>query len=138
MLKIMRTWATTRKKPTPTATARIRVMLGTEGSCSASTCRSGSAMVMTTPRIKHTSRGRAIRRLLLISTPMPSPMGIMDMSTPRVNSPMPRISRMAPNTNMIMAPSVSGAMVTLMTSTMAVMGSTDARDSRIFSNKSLL
>ena len=37
MFSSIRTWATTRKKPTPRATTRMRVMLGTEGSCSART-----------------------------------------------------------------------------------------------------
>ena len=108
-------------------------MLGTEGSCWASTCRSGSAMVTTTPSTKHTTRGMPTRRARLICTPMPSPMGIMDMSTPRENSPIPTTSRMAPKRKSTMLPGVRGATVTLMASTMAVMGSTEARDSRIFS-----
>lgn len=134
----MRAWATTRKKPTPMATARIRVMLSTEGSCSASTCRSGSAMVTTTPRTKQTSSGSSTRLVLLICTPMPSPMGVMDMSTPRENSPMPNTRSIAPNRNKTMVPGVSGAMVTLMASTMAVMGRTEASDSLIFSSSSSL
>ena len=136
MFSSIRTCASTRKKPTPTATARIKVMLGTEGNCSASTCRSGSATVTTTPSTKHISRGTPTRLALLICTPMPSPIGIMDMSTPRVNSPIPKTSSSAPNRNSTMVPGVSGATVMLMISTMAVMGSTDDRDSCIFSNKS--
>ena len=136
MFSSIRTWATTRKKPTPTATTKIRVMLGTEGNCSASTCRSGSAMVTTKPSTKQTTSGITTRRALLICTPMPSPMGIMDMSTPRVNSPIPTTNSTAPKRNSTMVPGVKGATVILMISTMAVMGSTEAKDSLIFSKSS--
>ena len=44
--------AATRKSPTPQATARIRTILGTEGTSSANTCRSGSDMVITKPSKK--------------------------------------------------------------------------------------
>lgn len=47
--------------------------------------------------------------------------------TPRVNSPMPHTSSRVPG--------VRGAMVMLMTSTMAVIGSTAAKDSLIFPSK---
>ena len=48
--------AAMRKTPTPSATATIRMALGIEGTCSASTCRSGSDMVMIKPRMKHRRR----------------------------------------------------------------------------------
>ena len=67
---------------------------------------------------------------------MPSPMGIMDMSTPRVNSPIPTTNSTAPKRNSTMVPGVRGATVILMISTMAVMGSTEAKDSLIFSKSS--
>ena len=44
--------ATARKMPTPTATVRISVRFGMAGTCSASTCRSGSEMVMIAPMEK--------------------------------------------------------------------------------------
>ena len=90
-------------------------------------------MVTTSPRMKHTTRGITTRRALLIFTPMASPMGIMDMSTPRVNRPIPTTSSTAPKRKSTMVPGVRGATVMLITITMAVMGSTEARDSLIFS-----
>ena len=48
----MRIKATTRKAPTPAATARMRVRLGIMGTWVASTCKSGSDMVMMKPTRK--------------------------------------------------------------------------------------
>ena len=70
--------------------------------------------------------------------PTPTPMGFMDMSTPRVNSPMPPTSRMAPKRNSTRVPGSRGAMVMDSRKTMAVIGSTEAIDSRIFSIRCLL
>ena len=64
---------------------------------------------------------------------MPLPMGVMDMSTPRVNTPTPTISSRDPKRNSTSAPVVRGTMDTLSSSTMAVMGRTEDRDSLIFS-----
>ena len=86
-------------------------------------------MVISAPSTKHTVIGRPILRDLLISMPMPSPMGIMDRSTPSVNSPMPSTSSSAPNRNMTIVPGSSGATVTHSSRTTAVMGSTDDSDS---------
>ena len=95
-------------------------------------------MVTTMPKMKQSSSGASTRLALLICTPMPSPIGVMDISTPRENNPIPNTSSNAPNKNKTIVPGVSGAMVTLMASTMAVMGSTEERDSLIFSNSSSL
>ena len=68
--------------------------------------------------------------------PTPSPMGIMAMSAPREKKPMPTINRMAPSRNIISVPTgISGARVKLSASTMAVMGMTEERDSRVFAFK---
>ena len=73
------------------------------------------------------------------SPPTPSPMGIMAMSAPRENSPIPTTRRMAPRRNIIKVPAgISGARVKLSTSTMAVMGSTEERDSNVFAFKFFL
>ena len=61
-------------------------------------------------------------------------MGIMERSTPTVNRPMPRISISAPKVNMSIVPAFKGEMVTLSSSTIPVIGSTEARDSLIFSS----
>ena len=68
---------------------------------------------------------------------MPSPMGVMDISTPRVNRPIPPTSRMAPNRNRTRVPGARGAMVMDNKKTMAVMGKTAAMDSRVFSRSCL-
>ena len=47
--KMVRSMATTKKSPTPTATVKISTMSGTAGTWVAKTFRSGSAMVMTVP-----------------------------------------------------------------------------------------
>ena len=67
-------------------------------------------------------------------TPMALPMGVMDISTPRVNIPTPTINRNEPKRNMTNTPGVRGTMVMLSAMTMAVMGSTEDRDSLVFSS----
>ena len=66
---------------------------------------------------------------LVISLPTASPSGIMDISEPKVNNPMPTISSRLPSKNAIMALLEIGVMVKHSTSTMAVMGSTEVSDS---------
>ena len=49
---------------------------------------------------------------------------------------MPKISKMAPNRNIINGPTgISGARVKLSTNTIAVMGITEERDSNVFAFK---
>ena len=55
------------------------------------------------------------------------------MSTPTLNSAIPKINISAPKQNITVSPELNGAIVTLNSSTTAVIGSTDASDSRIFS-----
>ena len=52
----MRTMHSIRKKPTPTETVRMSTVESMSGTLPASTCRSGSATVMATPRMKLTNR----------------------------------------------------------------------------------
>ena len=81
----------------------------------------------------YASSGASTRLALLICTPMPSPIGVMATSVPRENSDIPRISSTAPATNIPSVPTGIGATVTLSSSMIAVMGSTDPSDSLIFS-----
>ena len=129
----MRSRATTRKAPTPTATAPISTGPGTLGTCSASTWRSGSEMVTTTPIKKLTATTTQSFRDRVIWTPTRSPMGVMAISAPRVKRPMPAISRTAPIKKASSVSVGTGEMVKHSASTMAVMGSTEARASRTFS-----
>ena len=125
----------TRNTPTPAATVRMMTISGTAGTWFASTCKSGSAMVIKAPmrntmgRMGHTER--LPRRTT--SPPTLSPMGIMAISAPREKSPIPTTRRMAPSRNIIRVPTgISGARVKLSSSTRAVIGSTEERDSRVF------
>jgi len=54
--KRMRTMHSIRKKPTPTETVKINTVVSISGTLPASTCKSGSATVMATPRAKLTVR----------------------------------------------------------------------------------
>ncbi len=56
MEKRMRAMHSIRKKPTPTETVRMSTVVSISGTLPASTCRSGSATVMATPRTKLTDR----------------------------------------------------------------------------------
>ena len=60
-------------------------------------------------------------------------MGVIAVSAPRVNSPMPTISSAAPIKKAISVAVGRGATVKLKITTMAVMGTTEANASRIFS-----
>ena len=108
-------------------------MFGTAGTCSARTCRSGSATVISAPRTKHSRIGRAIPFAFPRDAPIPCPIGVMERSTPSVNIPIPMIRRNAPKEKRTITPGANGAIVTLSSSTMAVMGRTENRDSLIFS-----
>ena len=129
----IRSMATTRKKPTPTATARINVMLGMPGTCSAKTWRSGSDMVMKIPTSRLTSTIIHTLRDLVTAEPTWFPMGVMARSVPRVKSPIPRISITAPRTKPISRSLGTGEMVKHSKKTIPVTGSTEEMDSFSFS-----
>ena len=138
ILSKIRNCAMIKKNPTPNATVIISKKSGTAGTCLANTCKSGSAMVMMIPRIKHTITGIRTFFTLLNSAPIPSPMGIIDISTPNVKNPIPIINNKAPKRNKVKIPGVKGAKVMLSSNTMVVMGNTDETDSTTFSRKSSL
>ncbi len=133
----MRRSASTRNTPTPNATARIRVMFGTDGTCWASTWRSGSAIVIITPIIKAMQIRKVSRRLLVSCAPTRSPIIIIDRSAPSVKSPMPRISKGVPTAKRMSVPSGSGAIVRCRISTTTLIGSTEEIDSLILSHRFL-
>ena len=131
----MRRSATTRNMPTPTATARIKAMFGTPGTCSASTCRSGSEMVIMIPITRPMAMIIHSLRVRVMALPAYSPMGVMAMSVPSVKSPMPKISMSAPKMNASSALLDTGIMKKQIRNTIIVIGSTDASDSLHFSFK---
>ena len=118
-----------RNAPTPSATHKISTKLGMDGTCSANTCKSGSATVMIMPSAKQISTGSKIFLDLLSWEPMPSPMGSMDISEPMVNRLIPTISIIVPNKNITRMPGYIGTREILSTKTMAKIGNTDFKDS---------
>lgn len=133
MFNSIRKMANTRKIPTPNATANINTRLGTDGTCSASTCKSGSDMVMTKPMMKLTNTTISTFFVLVIIVPVRSPMGVMEISTPTLNKSIPAISSTAPTRNVIRILGGMGAMVKQSSNTMPRMGKTAFRVSLSFS-----
>ena len=115
-----------RKMPTPTDTVRISMVLSMPGTFWARTCRSGSAMVMTTPRTKASTRMSHRRRDLVIFAPTRLPIWVMDSSAPSVNRPMPKISMTAPTRKASISPLPTGTKKKHSTATIRVMGSTES------------
>ena len=119
----------TRNTPTPTATDQMMMLFSMAGTWLASTCKSGSATVMIMPIRKPIPAMIQIFRDRVISLPTAWPRGIMDISDPRVNSPMPTMSITPPSRNATMALLGTGAMVKHSASTIKMMGSTEVSDS---------
>ena len=99
----------------------------------ASTCRSGSEMVMRNPSRKPTPRITGRLRLRVSTAPTRSPMGVMLISAPSVKNMMPTTMSTAPSRKHSRMLGDTGAMVKHSTSTMATMGSTACRASNSFS-----
>ena len=119
----MRRNATVRNRPTPAATEKMITLFSMAGTWLASTCRSGSATVMIMPMRKPTTVMIHTFFRRVISEPTACPSGIMDISDPSVNSPMPAISITPPSKNATMA------LVKHSTSTISITGNTDVSDS---------
>ena len=90
-------------------------------------------MVTTTPIKKLTDTTTHSFRDRVIWAPTRSPMGVMAISAPSVKSPMPRINSTAPIKKASSVSAGTGEIVKLSTTTMAVIGSTEAKASRTFS-----
>ena len=133
MEKSIRSRATTRNRPTPAATARMSTALGMDCTWFASTCRSGSEMVIIKPSRK--PRGRMIHSFFVrvMRAPSRSPMGSMASSAPRVKNIIPASSSSAPARKASRMLAGMGARVTDSSSTMATMGRTAFRASCHFS-----
>ncbi len=99
----------------------------------ASTCKSGSEMVMRKPSRKPTPMMRGRLRVLVSMVPIRSPMGVMLISAPRVKNMMPTMIIAAPSRKQSRMLGETGAMEKQSTSTMATMGSTACNASNNFS-----
>lgn len=129
----VRSRASTKKIPTPIATIPISTRFGTVATWPASTCRSGSAMVMRIPITRVTPHTSQMFFVLGSCAPMPSPIGIMETSVPREKKAIPKINSTAPRRNSTRVSRGRGITATLSKRTIKVMGSTADRASRIFS-----
>ena len=99
----------------------------------ASTCKSGSEMVMRKPSTNPTPMMRGRLRLRVSMAPTRSPMGLMLISAPSVKNMMPTMIMDAPSKKHSRMLGETGAMLKQSTSTMATMGSTACSDSSSFS-----
>ena len=88
--------AATSSSPTPHATAIISTIFGTDGTCCASTCRSGSDMVMTKPSRNAITTTIPSFCVFAIHTPIRSPIGDMASSAPSVKNIIPIMTRIEP------------------------------------------
>ena len=129
----MRSILIVRNSPTPTETVTIRTVVSISGTFLASTCKSGSAMVMITPSTKLRIRITPSFFERVICAPMWVPICVMDRSDPTVNSPMPRMIMTDPIKNDSIRPLLTGIRNRHSAATISVIGSTEAMDSRIFS-----
>ena len=129
----IRSNATTRNTPTPNATEKISTKLGTEETCSARTCRSGSEIVMMKPRIKPRITIKPSFRVRSILPPTCSPIGVIDSSAPMEKNNIPATTSTAPIRNSTRMLGESAAIVNPRASTISTMGSTALMDSLAFS-----
>ena len=134
----MRSMAITRKSPTPADTAPIMTPFGMFGTCCASTCRSGSEIVIITPT-------RRLTRIIIHSfleretdEPMCSPMGVIARSVPSVNRPIPSMSIIVPITKDISMLFGTGIIVKHKMKSMTATGRTDLKASLSFSKSIVL
>ena len=96
MLNSMRKSAMTRNTPTPSATEKISVLFGMDGTCSANTWRSGSEIVMMNPSTNPSITMMLSFFLLVTAVPSRSPMGVMLISAPSVKNMVPMTIMAAP------------------------------------------
>ncbi len=134
----MRSMQTTRKSPTPTETVMMSTAVFMCGTLEARTCRSGSATVIATPRMKLSARMSQSLRVLVMRAPVWLPICVMDASAPRVKRPIPTMSIMVPSRKASIRSVVTGTKLRHISATMSAMGSTDEMDSFSFSRSIVL
>ena len=92
-------------------------------------------MVMIKPSMKPMKIMTHSFLVFVMQVPTRSPMGVMDISTPRENRIIPTIRSTAPTRNAIRIPGEMGAMLKQRTSTIPMTGSTAFPVSTVFSLK---
>ena len=116
-------------------TAQMKAVVSIAGIASARTVRSGSDAVTSVPTKRDTKMTSQSFLDLVIVVPTCSPIGVMDLSTPSVKSPKPKIIVNVPKRNDIKIEFGRGATVSDKSKIMSATGKTDATDSLIFSIK---
>ena len=125
---------TVRQKATPAPTANTRALpFMTDDVCDASTDRSGSATVMSRPSTKQAPKRSVTFPVFVRPDPTRSPIGIIDMSAPRLKTAMPTIMSSV-HTQKITAvrTSMPAPGTSETASTAAETGSTENTASRVF------
>ena len=113
------------------------MIFGTEGTCSASTCKSGSEIVMIRPSRNESTTTMPSFLVRVIAVPTRSPIGVIAISAPAENSIMPTSSSAAPIRKQSRMLGEIGAMVKESSSTMQTIGSTARTASIHFSDRFL-
>ena len=116
----------------------MKACVSIAGTLAARTVRSGSDTVMSVPMKKETRMTTQIFRDFVIVEPTCSPIGVMDLSTPSVKSPMPKIIINVPARKEMKIEFGSGVTVKDSARMIKDTGRTDARDSLSFSIKMVL
>ena len=135
MVRIFRI-ATSKNAPTPTPTNTISaVLLIISLTCPASTERSGSATVTSTPSANETSKSNHTLPDLESPEPTCVPIGVIAMSAPRLNSPIPSTSNSEQTRNVVSsAPERFRNGVKFNSTTKKLTGRTQVSASRSFSD----
>ena len=129
---------TLRNSPTPTATVTMSTGVSMWGTLTASTWRSGSETVMATPSRKLSSSTSHSLRVFIMREPTRLPMGVMAISAPSVNSPIPATSSSAPMKKSSIRSTDMGISTKQTTLTMSTRGKTEPKDSCSLSDKVVL
>ncbi|OPZ76258.1 MAG: hypothetical protein BWY78_01426 [Alphaproteobacteria bacterium ADurb.Bin438] len=132
--KILKT-ESNKNKPTPKATDKIIIMFGTFGTCSANTCKSGSDIVTTVPIKKLINKIDQSFLDFVKAAPINSPIGIIAISAPIINIPIPKISNNEPTIKTISMSILIGTSKKDNKKTIILTGIIDVKDSIIFSFK---
>ncbi len=127
-----------KNNPTPSDTVNIKTISGIPGTCCANTVRLGSDTVTAVPIIRLAIIINHSFRDFVIDEPTLSPIGIMAISAPNVNSPIPRISITAPRIKVSIIPLSAGKKIKQSINTTMVTGKTEESDSFNFSSSIVL
>ena len=114
-------------------TVSINTKLSICGTVSARTCKSGSATVIATPSIKLTTKIKTRFFDFVKEEPIFVPIGVIEISAPKSNKPIPTIIITAPIKKDSKSPDGNGAILKHNKVTITTMGRTESAELLIFS-----